>query len=183
MRHQDPHGPLAHGIRLQGRESTGIAVDPVRGQSVRLRAGGEKEMTLRVQAEGAGPIFGCYVPDGRQPTGGGVDCEARDAVVASVGSVQEFPGGRNLNLGAGVAFLVTGGQGGDGLEGAQGAVGGVDVVPGDARALLVGEIEQVLAGMEAEVAGAPPPRLAPPGGGVWGHGSREGGGTLTWKRR
>jgi len=40
------------------------------------------------------------------------------------GSVQEFPGGRHLNLGAGVALLVTGGQGGDGLEGAQGAVGG-----------------------------------------------------------
>src|SRR5207237_7725383 len=129
-----------HGIRLQGRESTGIAVDPVRGQSVRLRTGGEQEMALRVQAEGAGPSFGCYVPDGRQPTGGGVYCEARDAVVPSVGRVQEFPGGSNLNLGAGVAFLVTGGQGGDGLEGAQGAVGGVEVVSGDTRALLVGEI-------------------------------------------
>src|SRR5947208_16210709 len=89
MRHQYPHWPLAHGIRLQGSESTGIAVDPVRCQSVRLRTGGEKEMALRVQAEGAGPSFGCYVPDGRQPTGGGVYCEARDAVVASVGSVQE----------------------------------------------------------------------------------------------
>ena len=39
------------------------------------------------------------------------------------------------------AFLVPGGQGGDGLEGAQGAGGGVAVVPGNARTLLVGEIE------------------------------------------
>src|SRR5947199_4247313 len=105
MRHQDPHGPLAHGIRLQGRESTGLAVDPVRCQSVRLRTGGEQEMALRVQAEGAGPRFGGDVSDGRQPTGGGVDGEARDAVVPSVGSVQEVPGGSNLNLGAGVACL------------------------------------------------------------------------------
>src|SRR2546426_96656 len=72
MRHQDPHWPLAHGIRLQGSESPGSAVDPVRCQSVRLRTGGEKEMALRVQAKGAGPLFGCDVPDGRQPTGGGV---------------------------------------------------------------------------------------------------------------
>src|SRR5262249_4680242 len=149
-------GPLAHGIRLQGCESTSIAVDPVRCQAVRLRTGGEQEMALRVQAEGAGPRFSGDVPDGRQPTGGGVDGEARDAVVAAVGRVQEFPGGRHLNLGAGVAFLITGGQGGDGLEGAQGAVSGVEVVPSDARALLVGEIEYGLAGMEAEVAG---PRL------------------------
>ena len=29
LRHQDPHGPLAHGIRLQGRERTGITVDEI----------------------------------------------------------------------------------------------------------------------------------------------------------
>src|SRR5262244_4106719 len=141
MRYQDPHGSLAYGIGLQGRERPGLAVDPVRGQAVRLRTGGEQELALRVQAEGAGPGFGGDVPDGRQPTGGGVYGEARDAVVAAVGRVQECPGGRHLNLGAGVAFLITGGQGGDSLEGAQGAGGGVEVVPGDARALLVGEIE------------------------------------------
>src|SRR5499433_3033885 len=89
MRHQDPHGPLTHGIRLQGRERTGLAVDPVRGQAVRLRTGGEQEMALRVQAEGAGPGFGGDVSDGRQPTGG-IDGEARDAVVAAVGCVQEL---------------------------------------------------------------------------------------------
>src|SRR5207253_10543066 len=81
---------------------------------------------------------------------------------ASVGSVQELPARSHLKLGAGVAVLVTGGQGGDGLEGAQGASGGVEVVPGDARALLVGEIEHVLAGMEAEVAGSRPRRLVHP---------------------
>src|SRR5438552_7191396 len=42
-RHQDPHGPLTHGIRLQGRERTGLAVDPVRGQAVRLRTGGNRK--------------------------------------------------------------------------------------------------------------------------------------------
>src|SRR5207253_6831854 len=108
------------------------------------------------------PRFGSDLPNGRQPTGGGIDGETRDAVVAAVGRVQECPGGRHLNLGAGVAVLVTGGQGGDGLEGAQGAGGGVQVVPGDARALLVGAIEQVLTGMEAEVAGSRPRWLAHP---------------------
>src|SRR5207302_8127297 len=116
--------------------------------------------------EGAGPRFGGDVPDGRQPTGGGVDGETRDAVVATVGRVQELPGGSHLNLGAGVACLITEGQGGDGLEGAQGAGGGVAVVPGDARALLVGAIEQVLTGMEAEVAGSRPRWLAHPRRGV-----------------
>src|SRR5215475_14352041 len=109
MRHQDPHGPLSHRIRLQGRERPGLAVDPVRGQAVRLRTGSEQEMARRVQAEGAGPRFGSDLPEGRQPTGGGIDGEACDAVVAAVGRVQELPRGRHLNLGAGVAFLVPGG--------------------------------------------------------------------------
>src|SRR5882724_3597382 len=52
--HQHPHGPLAHGIRLQGRERTRLPIDPVRGQTVRRRAGGEEEMALRVEAEGTG---------------------------------------------------------------------------------------------------------------------------------
>src|SRR3989454_12198099 len=89
--HQHPHGPLAHVIRPQGSEFTRITIDPVRGQTVRRRAGGEEEMALRVEAEGAGYRFGRHVPDGRQPPGGDVYCEARDAVVASVWRVQECP--------------------------------------------------------------------------------------------
>src|SRR5215813_132109 len=72
----------------------------------------------------------------------------------------------HLNLEAGVAYLVPWKQGGDSLEGAQGASGGVEVVPGDTRALLVGEIEDVFAGMEAEVAGSRPRWLAHPRRGV-----------------
>ena len=104
--YQHPHGPLAHVIRPQGSEFTRITIDPVRGQTVRGRAGGEEEMALRVEAEGAGDRFGRHVPDGRQPPGGAVDGEARDAVVAAVRRVQELPRGRDLNLGAGVPLRV-----------------------------------------------------------------------------
>jgi len=84
--HQHPHGPLAYGIRLQGGERTRLAVDAIRSETARLRAGGEEESALGVQAEGAGYRFGRHVPYGRQTPGGGVYGEARDAVVASVGS-------------------------------------------------------------------------------------------------
>ena len=97
MRHQDPHGPLAHGIRLQGSESTGIAVDPVRCQSVRLRTGGEKEMALRVQAEGAGHRLGCDPANGRQPPLS-AHRKAGDAVVPPIRHVEQMPRGGELNL-------------------------------------------------------------------------------------
>src|SRR5262245_14375967 len=96
----------------------------------------------RLKALGRASVATCPLAVNR--TGGRGDGEAREAVMASIGRVQEGPGGSHLNLGAGVAGLVPGGQGGDGLEGAQGAVGGVEVVPGDARALRVGAIAQVL---------------------------------------
>src|SRR5215471_8386655 len=85
--YQHPHGPLTHVIRPQERERTRLTIDPVRSQTVRRRAGGEEEMALRVEAEGAGDRFGRHVPEGRQPPGGAVDGEARDAVVAAVWSV------------------------------------------------------------------------------------------------
>jgi hypothetical protein len=52
--YQHPHGPVAYGISLQGGELTRIAVDSIRSEPARLRAGGEEEFALRVEAEGAG---------------------------------------------------------------------------------------------------------------------------------
>ena len=49
-------------------------------------------------------------------------------------------------------------------SGSSGAAG--EIVPGYTRALLVGEIEDVLAGMEAEMTGSCPRRLAHPRRGV-----------------
>ena len=48
----------------------------------------------------------------------------------------------------------SGGEGGDGLEEGQCAIGGVEAVAADAASLLVGEVEDVEGGMEAEVAWA-----------------------------
>ena len=110
IRHQHVTGPLAHGISLQGRELTRIAVDSVRGETARLRAGREEKFALGVQAEGTGYSFGRHPSDGRQLPGSGVHGEGRDAVVASVGSVQEFPRRRDLDLGAGVPFGVPSGR-------------------------------------------------------------------------
>ena len=150
--HQHPHGPLAHGIRLQGRERTRITIDLVRGQTVRRRASGEEEMALRVEAEGAGDRFSRHVPNGRQPPGGAVDGEARDAVVAAVRSVQELPRGRDLNLGAGVPVGVPCWQGSDRLKRRQRSRRSVETVAGDTAALLVGKVEDVVGGMKAKVA-------------------------------
>src|SRR5438128_5040701 len=134
--YQHPHGPLAHVIRPQGSERTRITTDPVRGQTVRRRASGEEEMTLRVEAEGAGDRFGSHVPEGRQPPGGAVDGEARDAVVAAVRSVQELPRGRDVNLRAGVPFSVAGGQRRYSLKSRQGARRRVEAIASDTAALL-----------------------------------------------
>lgn len=114
--YQHPHGPLAHGVSLQGYQLSRLAVDAVGSETARGRAGGEDEMTLRVQTEGTGYRLGRHVRDGRQPPGGGVDGEARDTVVTPVGNLQEFPRRRDLNLGAGGPAGVTLGQGYYGLK-------------------------------------------------------------------
>src|SRR5215510_14352922 len=108
-------------------------------------------MALRVEAKGAGDRFGRHLPESRQPPGGAVDGEARDAVVAAVRRVQEFPRWRDLNLGAGVPFRVPCGQGGDRLQSRQRSRRRVEAIAGDTAALLVGKIEDVLGGMKAIV--------------------------------
>ena len=72
----------------------------------RGRTSGEDEFALWVQAEGVGYSFGGHLADGRQSSVGGVYGEARNAVVAPVGNVQEFPRSGNLNLGAGVPYWI-----------------------------------------------------------------------------
>ena len=75
-RYQHPHGPHAHRIGLQGTKPTRIAVDSVRCETARCRAGGEEEIPLRVQAEGDGYSLRRHLPEGRQPPGGRVYGEA-----------------------------------------------------------------------------------------------------------
>ena len=72
----------------------------------RGRTSGENEFALGVQAEGVGDSFGGHLADGRQSSVGGVYGEARNAVVALVGNVQEFLRSGNLNLGAGVPYWI-----------------------------------------------------------------------------
>src|SRR5262245_63695316 len=109
-------------------------------------------MALRVEAKGAGDRFGRHLPEGRQPPGGAVDGEARDAVVAAVRRVQEFPRWRDLNLGAGVPLRVPCWQGGDRLQSRQRSRRRVEAIAGDTAALLVGKVEDGLGGMKAKVA-------------------------------
>src|SRR5919106_888411 len=148
---QDPHGAFADVIYLQRSELASVLVNPIGSQPVGLRSGAINKTTLWVQAEGAGPLLGRYLPDGRQ-FASGTHRKGGDTVVAPVGSVQELARGRHLNLGAGVALLIPVRQCGDGLKGTQGAISCVQVVPAYATALLVGEVENIHVGVETEVA-------------------------------
>ncbi|MCH8136836.1 MAG: hypothetical protein IIB77_12725, partial [Proteobacteria bacterium] len=74
--------------------------------------------------------------------------------MAPVGRVQELAVRRDLDLGAGVLAIVPLGQRGHGLDGVQTALVRVEAVDGYAVALLIGGIDDVLARMETDMAGA-----------------------------
>ena len=93
-------------------------------------------------------------PDGGQQSPGGVDGEARDAVVAAVWSVQRPARRRDLDLCAGILAVVAIGQGRYGLQRRQSTCIGVEVVRGDTATLLVREVEHVQARMKAVVSRA-----------------------------
>src|SRR5215471_9913537 len=86
----------------------------------------------------------------------GIDSEGRDttAVCHAVADIEEPPGGRQVNLRAGGALSVTGGQGRDCLHRREGPVRVIEPVGGDAAALLVREIDDVEARMMDVVAGS-----------------------------
>jgi hypothetical protein len=148
-------GPPPYFVRRQGRQRACLIFDAVRSQTARFRAGGENETARRVQTEVAGDRFGRYVPDRGQPPGG-VNGKSRDAVVASIGHIQEFrrrDGRYEMNLGAGVTRGVPVRQGRDRLHSGEAARCGVQTIAGDTTALFVGEIDEILGGMKAIVAG------------------------------
>src|SRR6516165_10149426 len=86
----------------------------------------------------------------------GTDSEGGDtaAVNRAVADIEEPPGGRQVDLRAGGALTVTGGQGRDRLLGRKGAVRAVEPVGGDAAALLVREIDDVETRVMDVVAGS-----------------------------
>ena len=85
--------------------------------------------------------------------GGGVYSEPRNAVMPTVGHVEEFPRSREVYLGAGVPRGVPVGQGRDRLYRRQGAGRIVQMIGSDAAALLVGKIDEIQGGMKTIVAG------------------------------
>src|SRR2546427_4922996 len=124
-------------------------------------------MTLRVHTEGTGDRFGRHVPQGRQLSGGGVDSEPRQAVVAAVAHIQELPRRREVNLGAGVPGGEPVGQGGERLDSGEGARRRVQTIGRDTAPLLVRKIDDREGRMKAVVAGGAEGRGAalPSGGG------------------
>ena len=94
------------------------------------------------------------MPNSRQPPVGGVYGEARNAVVASVRNIQEFPRRGDLDLGAGVSSGVAVGQGCYRLKSRQGSRRSVQTITGYTAALLVRKVDDVLGWMKAVVAGA-----------------------------
>ena len=68
---QHPHGTLAHGVGLQGRERARRLIDAVRRQTARCRPRGVDELPVRVQVEGAGHRLGRNLAERRQPPIGG----------------------------------------------------------------------------------------------------------------
>ena len=117
---------------------------------------------VRVQTKGAGDCFGRHVPQGRQPSGGGVDGEPRQAVVAAVAHIQELPRRREVNLGARVPGGVSVGQGRERVESGEGARRRVQTIGRHTAPVLVRKIDDRKGGMKAIVAG--PRRVA---GSTW----------------
>ena len=73
--------------------------------------------------------------------------------MAPVRRIEEFPRRGDLYLGARIGFPEIIGQSGHGLERGQSAAGRVKPVGGYAAPLLIGKVQNVQAGMKAEVAG------------------------------
>src|ERR1700719_5045244 len=75
------------------------------------------------------------------------------AVSCAVADIEDPPGGRQVDLRAGGALSVSGGQSRGRLHGREGAVRVVKPVGGDAAALLVREVDDVETRMMDVVAG------------------------------
>src|SRR6266851_7738462 len=85
------------------------------------------------------------MPSRRQMPSLGIDSEGRDtaAVNRAVTDIEQPRRGRQVNLRAGSALTMTGGQSRGRLHGRESAVCAVDPVRGDAAALLVREVDDV----------------------------------------
>src|SRR6516164_10708885 len=108
-------------------------------------------MARRVQAKGAGDRLGRGMP-GRRQSSGSVDGEPGDAVVAAVADIEVSPRRCQMDLRAGVPSGEPARQARDRLHGGEGAGRSVQTIAGDGAALLIGEIDDILARMEAIVA-------------------------------
>ena len=85
------------------------------------------------------------MPSRRQMPSLGIDSEGRDtaAVNRAVTDIEQSRRGRQVNLRAGSALTMTGGQSRGRLHGRESAVCDVDPVRGDTAALLVREVDDV----------------------------------------
>src|SRR6516165_2790846 len=113
-------------------------------------------MPCRIEAERTGHGLGWDVPSRRQLSRLGIDREGGNtaAVNRAVADIEEPPGGGQVNLRAGGALTMTGGQRRDCVHGREGAVCGVEPVSGDAAALLVREIDDLETRVMDVVAGS-----------------------------
>ncbi len=116
--------PMADFLESHRRARAALFVDVVRSQTARRRARGKQEVPCRIKAERTGHSLGWYVPSRRQMPSLGIDSEGSDtaAVSRAVAEIEEPPGGRQVDLRAGGALTVTGGQSRGRLHGREGAV-------------------------------------------------------------
>src|SRR5437588_12686334 len=103
-------GPLTDHLGRQRGQRPSLAVDAVRGEPTRCRAGGEHEIPRGIEREGAGDRLSWYVTGAGQLTAGGIDREPGDAVVPSIADIEKPARRRQVDLRAGVAGGKPGGK-------------------------------------------------------------------------
>src|SRR5262245_36553383 len=82
-----PHRSIAHGIDIQRLQQARVLVDAVGGEAPRFQSCGIEKRAGRIEAKGARHRFTRHLSQGSQKTGGGIDSEARNAIVSAVGRI------------------------------------------------------------------------------------------------
>src|SRR5262249_41434398 len=82
-----PHRSVAQGIDIQGLQQARVLVNAVGGEAPRFQACRIEKRAGRIEAKGARHRFTGHLPQGGQMTRGGIDSEARNAIVSTVGRI------------------------------------------------------------------------------------------------
>ena len=95
---QDGGGPSAHRLATQRCQRACVTIDAVDRQPSGRGARGENEATGRIDGEGARYRLSCDMSGDGEKTSGGVDGEARNAVVPAIADKKKLRRWRQVDL-------------------------------------------------------------------------------------